>query len=68
MDTDGFRASRAARTPGISTFLYMHGPRLSGHWYLARRTATTVDSDDSPVNGPFLVADSLLLFSVLLLA
>ena len=46
----------------------MHGPSLSGHWYPARRVATTADPDDSPVNGPFLVADSLLLFSVLLLA
>ena len=58
----GFRALRAARTPGISTFLYMHGPSLSGHWYPARRTASTADPDDSPVNGPFHVDDSLLLF------
>ena len=33
----GFRAFRAARTPRISTFLYMHGPSLSGYWYPARR-------------------------------
>ena len=59
----GFRALRAARTPGISTFLYMHGPSLSGHWYPARRAAATADPDDSSVNEPFLVADSLLLFS-----
>ena len=59
----GFRALRAARTPGISTFLYMHGPSLSGHWYPALRAATTADPDDLPVNGPFLADDSLLLFS-----
>ena len=57
----GFLALRAARTPGISTFLYMHGPSLSGHGYAPRRAATTVDPDDSPVNGPFLDDDSLLL-------
>src|SRR5271157_4053933 len=41
----------------------MHGPSLSDHWYPARRAAATADPDDSPVNGPFLVDDSLLLFS-----
>src|SRR5271157_2765920 len=41
----------------------MHGPSPSGHWYPARRAAATADADDSPVNGPFLVDDLLLLFS-----
>src|SRR5271157_4738688 len=41
----------------------MHGPSLSGHWYPARHAATTVDPEDSAVNAPFLVDDSLLLFS-----
>jgi len=59
----GFWALRAARTPGISTFLYMHSPSLSGHWYPVRRVPTMLDPDDSPVNGPFFVDDSLLLFS-----
>src|SRR5271157_4870 len=58
-----FRAFRAARMPGISTFLYMHCPSLSGHWYPARRAATTADPDESAVSGPFLVDDSLVLFS-----
>src|SRR5271157_4600647 len=40
----------------------MHGTSLSGHWYPARRAAATADPDDSPVNGPFLVDDALLLF------
>src|SRR5271157_407055 len=40
----------------------MHGPSLSDHWYPARRASATADPDDSPVNGPFLVDDSLLLF------
>src|SRR5271165_4392583 len=40
----------------------MHGPNLSGHWYPARRAAATADPYDSPMNGPFHVADSLLLF------
>jgi hypothetical protein len=44
----GFRALRAARTPGISTFLYMHGPSLSGQWYPDRSAAATADPDDSP--------------------
>ena len=59
----GFRALRAARTPGISTFLYMHGPSLSGHWYPAQRTAATADPGDSSVIEPFFVADLLLLLS-----
>jgi hypothetical protein len=59
----GFRALRAARTPGISTFLYMHGPSLSGHWYPARRAAATADPGDSSVIEPFFVADLLLLLS-----
>src|SRR5271166_4132767 len=40
----------------------MHGPNLSGHWYPAGRVAATADPYDSPMDGPFLVADSLLLF------
>ncbi len=59
----GFRALRAARTPGISTFLYMHGPSLSGHWYPARRAAATADPGDSSVIEPFFVADLLPLLS-----
>ena len=58
----GFWAFRAARTPGISTFLYMHGPSLSGPLMPSSARAATADPDDSSVNGPFFVADLLLLF------
>ena len=35
-DAKRFSGIAGCRTPGISTFLYMHGPSLSGHWYPPR--------------------------------
>ena len=61
-NTNGFWALRAARTPGISTFLYMPRPQLVGPLIRSSGAATTVDPDDSPVNGPFLDDDSLAAF------
>ena len=46
--TNGFWAFWAARNPGISTFLYMHGPSLLGHWYPARALLRTSFSPDLP--------------------
>jgi eukaryotic-like serine/threonine-protein kinase len=60
--TNGFSGISGVQNAG-NLYKSLHArPSLSGHSYPARRATSTADPDDSPVNGPFHVDDSLLLF------